>query len=146
MKNEESPLAQQEGFGLLQLAGAKGQNIIAQLTDDQLLFQILCFADDADVVRYIKQETPIDGTFIPGYKVALHLVGELRTGGFIQPDETLAEIKRTRLAAAEWLKAQEKAWATYIEPYASTERLKYDGGVIDFATGLRYKEMEVAKL
>lgn len=146
MKNEESQLAQTERFGLLQLAGAKGQNIVAQLTGDQLLFQILCFKDDADVVRYIRQEKPIAGTFVPGYKVALHLVGTLRTGGYVQPDESIEEIKRTRLAAVEWLMDQKEAWTKYIEPYASLEKLEFEGGAIDFATGVRYKAMEEVRL
>lgn len=139
-------MAQKERFGMLQLAGAKGQNIIAQLTGDQLLFQILCFEDDADVVRYVRQEKPIAGTFVPGYKVALHLVGELRMGGFVQPDESIEEIRRTRVAAAEWLQEQTKAWQTYIAPYASAEKLEYEGGAIDFATGIRYKAMEEVRL
>lgn len=98
------------------------------------------------MVRYICQEKPIAGTFVPGYKVALHLVGTLRTGGYVQPDESIEEIKRTRLAAMEWLKEQTKAWQAYMEPYASAEKLEFEGGAIDFATGVRYKAMEEVRL
>ena len=63
MKNEESRTAIEERYGLLQLASTRGQNVIVQLTGNQLLFQILCFREDADVVRYIKTELPIEGVF-----------------------------------------------------------------------------------
>lgn len=142
MKNEESFLAKHERFGLLQLAGAKGQNIIAQLTGEGLLFQILCFKDNADVARYLQKETPIPGTFVPGYRVALHLVGTLRMGGITDPEESIAKIKRTRVAAVEWMKEQTKMWKRYFEPYASTERLAFEGWGIDFADGKIYKQLE----
>lgn len=146
MKNEESRTAIQERYGLLQLASTRGQNIIVQLTGEQLLFQILCFREDADVVRYIKTELPIEGTFVPGYRVALHLTGALRMGSFVGPDESLAAIKRARAGAVEWLHEQTNAWEQYIEPYADTRRLTYEGGAIDFAKGKIYKELEVVKL
>ena len=146
MKNEESRTAIQERYGLLQLASTRGQNVIVQLTGEQLLFQILCFREDADVVRYIKTELPIEGTFVPGYRVALHLTGALRMGSFVGPDESIAEIKRARAGAVEWLHEQTNAWEQYIEPYADTRRLTYEGGAIDFAEGKIYKEMEEVKL
>ena len=46
----------------------------------------------------------------------------------------------------EWLHEQTKAWEQYIEPYADTRRLTYEGGAIDFAEGKIYKELEVVKL
>lgn len=146
MKNEESRTAIQERYGLLQLASTRGQNVIVQLTGDQLLFQILCFREDADVVRYIKTELPLEGIFVPGYRVAFHLIGALRMGGFVGSDESIAEIKRARAGAMEWLHEQTKAWEQYIEPYADTRRLTYEGGAIDFAEGIIYKKLEVVKL
>ena len=98
------------------------------------------------MVRYIKTELPIEGTFVPGYRVALHLTGALRMGSFVGPDESIAEIKRARAGAMEWLHEQTKAWEQYIEPYADTRRLTYEGGAIDFAEGKIYKELEVVKL
>lgn len=135
-------------YGLLRLEDAQKSLAVLELKESQIMFTVVSFPDDESLSRYLERETPVAGTFIPGYKVALHVSGCLNpTYGSPRPEDQLAGIKRVRKEIADWLRTDmPSAWAEYVEPYKGEGVVK--GGIyaLEIETGRILKQLEEVKL
>lgn len=135
-------------YGLLRLEDEQRALAVLELNESQLMFTVVSLPDDEAVSRYLKQECPLAGTFIPGYRVALHLSGSLNpTFGSPQPDAQIEHIVRVRKEIVEWLRTDmPSAWAEYIEPYKGEGLVKGGPYALDVASGRIMKELEKVNL
>lgn len=135
-------------YGLLRLEDEQKALAVLELKESQTMFTVVSLPDDEAVSRYLKQECPMAGTFIPGYRVALHISGSLNpTYGSPLPDAKIEHIVRVRKEIVEWLRTDmPSAWAEYVEPYKGEGVVKGGPYALELETGTILKQLEEVKL
>lgn len=133
-------------FGFLCFPKVPEQTLILELDGEHHLFQVLGFPDRESLSTFLKKQHPLDGTFVPGYRVAFYLCGALDPTSKDGPEGQIVRIKQARKDAMDWLREQEKEWAEYIEPFHDEGIVVGGDYALNITTGQLLKALEVTKI